>query len=474
MNNSLQFIRGRSVSEDDFHRLIFSLKETYGSLLSLSRSVVESGISVELELDAGSVLKSPEGYIISGSKDAHSVSALSRSGLFYGAADLIRSLYFSSSYATAKKWTIEEPAFQYRGMLLDCSRHFVPVPTIKKFLRLLSVHRMNYFHWHLTDDQGWRIEIEKYPRLIEIGSRRINSDGTIHEGYYSKQDIRDVVEYSKSLHITVIPEIEMPGHALSALAGYPELSCSGGPFTLSDEWGIYDDVYCAGKESVFTFIQNVLSEAAELFPSQYIHIGGDECPVTRWDKCPDCRKRLTETGGIAVHDLYGYFLRRVKDIVEGLGKRMIGWDEILIPGGIDDTASTIWHNDFDAGKMTGKYVDYILCPMKNCYFDYAQAGQGEPKSFDALLTLEQVYAFDPVDFFRDYDLNKRVIGGQGNVWTEYIESGDHLEYMTIPRICALAEKLWNKAPGTLTSFQKSLKHRLNILGKLGYNYRELD
>lgn len=365
------------------------------------------------------------------------------------------------------------PRFPYRGMHLDCARHFFTIEEVKKYIDLLSIHKMNYFHWHLVDDQGWRIQSDKYPRLNEISSWRKEKDGSTYGGFYTKDEMKEAVRYAQERYITIVPEVEMPGHCLSVLAAYPEFSCAGGPFEVTNIWGIFEDVYCPGKEKVFAFIEGIMEEVSEIFPGPYVHIGGDECLTDRWKQCPDCRKLMKSEGFTDETQLQMYFIKRAQKILARLGKKMIGWDEILEGGKLTDATITAWRS-FERGADAAEAgVEAIMCPTSHCYFDYYQgAPESEPKAIGGFLPLEKVYQFDPCAGLPDKNLHKYIIGGQGNVWTEYMPDFAQVEYMTVPRICALAEKLWTPAEKCdFDDFLKRLGSHLDYIRNAGHNFR---
>ena len=353
----------------------------------------------------------------------------------------------------------DEPRFAYRGMHLDCSRHFFPIDFVKKYIDLIALHGMNKFHWHLTDDQGWRFEVKKYPKLTTIGGWRTGTvvgrntpidDGIRHGGFYTQEECRDIVRYAAERHITVIPEIDMPGHMVAALAAYPEFGCTGGPYEVEHKWGVFADVLCPGKEQTFRFVEDVLAEVIDVFPSEYIHIGGDECPRDRWKKCELCQKRIQQEGlqaegkQSAEDHLQGYFTKRVEQFLHTKGKRLIGWDELL--GCNVDNTSTImsWRGAEPGAKAAKLGHDVIMTPNKPMYFDHYQTDKrdGEPLSIGGNSPSEAVYAFEPVAADLSPEEAKHILGVQANVWAEYIYSTQHVEYQILPRMAALAEVQW--------------------------------
>lgn len=366
----------------------------------------------------------------------------------------------------------DRPRFVWRGMHLDVSRHFFDKAEVKKYIDLLALHKLNIFHWHLTDDQGWRIEIKKYPRLTDIGARRIDKNGSEYGGFYTQEDIREIVAYAESRCVTVVPEIDIPGHTTAVLAACPEYSCTGGPFEVANRWGVFEDVLCPGKDETFTFVENVLTEICELFPGEYIHVGGDECPTVRWRECPRCRSRIKSEKLKDESELQGYFMKRVAKILATRNKKMIGWDEILQSGPPRTAAVMAWRNLKYGLKAARAGHQAVMCPMSHCYFDFYQAKENEPKAIGGFLPLEKVYEFEPVPPALNETESRHILGGQGNVWTEYMADFKQVEYMAVPRLCALAEKLWS--PGEkrdFENFKHRLEHHYRRLDRLSVNYR---
>jgi hexosaminidase len=376
------------------------------------------------------------------------------------------------------------PRFSYRGMHLDVGRHFFPPEDVKRYIDMIALHKMNTFHWHLTEDQGWRIEIKKYPKLTQVGAFRKETlvgsgdkqpfvyDGKPYGGFYTQDEVRDIVAYAKSKFVTIIPEIEMPGHALAALASYPGLSCTGGPFDVYTRWGVVSDVYCAGKEDTFNFLQDVLTEVISLFPGKYIHIGGDECPKTRWEKCPLCQKRIKEEGLKDEHELQSYFIQRIEKFLISKDRKLIGWDEIL-EGGLAPEATVMSWRGTAGGIAAAQQKHYvIMTPDKYVYLDYYQCDPSDqPLAIGGYLPLERVYSYNPMPSELTPEEQKYILGIQGNVWTEYIGTRDYLDYMAYPRMLAIAETGWT--PDRLKDFEDFLA-RFDVLKKrydaMGINY----
>ena len=442
-----------------------------------------------------------EEYRIEIGKKAARVYASAYNGVLYAISTLKQMLpeaIYGTTPAEKEDWHIpcavisDKPRFAYRGMHLDCSRHFFSVDAVKRYLDIMAVYKLNSFHWHLSDDQGWRIEIKRYPELTLIGGYRsgtmvgrdFNSDdGIRYGGYYTQDQIREVVAYAEKLGITIVPEIDLPGHMLAALSAYPWLGCSGGPYEAWHKWGVADEVLCAGKETTYEFLENVLSEVAELFPGEYIHIGGDECPKTEWEKCPDCQAMIAALGlkdddrFSAEQYLQCYVTSRMQDFLATKGKKIIGWDEIL-EGELAEGATVMSWRGVEGGIEAASHgFDAIMTPTSHCYFDYLQSQDKdkEPVGIGGYLPLEKVYGFEPMEGMPD-GAEKHILGVQANLWTEYIASEEHLQYMLLPRLLALSEVQWcrpeNKDFGAFKT--KLAEHETKVLETMGYNYRKLD
>ncbi len=433
-----------------------------------------------------------EAYTLDVQNDYIKVVGASKQGLMFGIQSLLQVIYPNKKQGDVVEVpvlkVIDQPLFKWRGMHLDVCRHFYSVEFVKHMLDMMAMHKLNTFHWHLTDDQGWRIEIKKYPKLTEISSVRKETmvghyveknqifDGTPYGGFYTQEQIKEVVDYATKLCITVVPEIEMPGHAVAALAAYPELSCTGGSFDVYTKWGVSDDVYCAGKEETFEFLQNILSEVAALFPGPYIHVGGDECPKKRWEKCPFCQKRMKENNLKDEMELQSYFIKRMEKFIASKGKKLIGWDEIL-EGGLPERATVMSWRGYEGGieaAHTGH--DVVMTPGGFCYFDHYQGKEEfEPLAIGGYTTLSKVYEFKPIPPELEKKSQKYILGAQANVWTEYITTEDKVEYMVFPRLCAMSEVLWTEeSHKNYDNFIKRLNVHLKRLDKKGVNYRPLD
>lgn len=381
------------------------------------------------------------------------------------------------------------PRFAYRGMHLDCSRHFFSIEEVYRYLDIMAAHKLNRFHWHLTDDQGWRIEMKKHPRIIERGAWREgtviaknwgSNDGIRYGGYYTQDELRQAVEYAAARGITIIPEIDLPGHMQSVLAAYPELGCTGGPYEVWTTWGVSKDVLCVGNEKVFEVLEDILDELVDIFPSEYIHIGGDECPKDSWKKCPKCQAKIKELGikgdkkFTAEDYLQSYVMNRVEAYLNGKGRKIIGWDEIL-DGNISETATIMsWRGTEGGIKAAQSGRNAIMTPGGYCYFDYFQAKERtkEPLAIGSHLPVTKVYSYEPFDPVMTPEQCKHILGVQANMWTEYIASDAHLEYMLLPRLSALSEVQWCQPERKdFGRFRNSLQNNmLPIYQAMGLNY----
>ena len=377
-------------------------------------------------------------------------------------------------------------------MHLDCSRHFFSTDFIKKFIDLLALHNMNRFHWHLTDDQGWRIEIKKWPKLISIGSQRSGTiigtnsdidDGIPYGGYYTQEEARDIVRYAQERHITVIPEIDMPGHMLAALASYPELGCTGGPYQVGHYWGVYKDVLCVSNERVYQFVEDVLTEIMDIFPSEVIHIGGDETPTEKWLQCPKCQalqKQLPAPQQSAadfepltskLSPLQAHFTQRVFNFLTSNGRRALGWDEIL-DGSPQDAMIMSWRGTAPGAKAAETGHDVIMTPTTYCYFDYQQVKdtQFEPSRCGGFIPIEKVYSLDPAPDSLSVAAREHILGAQANLWAEYMTNEAMVEYQALPRMSALSEVQWTQPDRKDYDAFKERLTRLTALFEL-YHYQ---
>lgn len=434
-----------------------------------------------------------DGYKLSVESNLVTVTASGSQGFFYALQTLFQLLpaeIYSSAKVNGLQLIIpcvnivDKPRYEHRGFMLDVGRHFMPLSFVKKTIDLLAMHKMNILHWHLTEDQGWRIEILKYPRLTQLGSVRsetidgkmtynqpLKFDGKEHSGFYTQDEIRDVVKYAQERYVTIIPEIEMPGHALAALAAYPELGCTGGPYSVAKIWGVIEDVYCP-TEKTFEFIEDVLTEVMDLFPSKYIHIGGDECPKITWQRSKFCQDLMKAQGLKDEHELQSYFIKRIDKFLTSKDRKIMGWDEIL-EGGLSPNATVMSWRGVQGGIEAAKQKhDVVMTPNSYVYIDYYQSHPiTEPLAIGGFLTLEKVYSYEPTPSELKPEEAKHILGAQVNLWTEYVATPEHAEYMTFPRACALSEVTWTPSINkNFADFGRRLEAHFKRLDVLNVNY----
>ena len=454
---------------------------------------------IELRLDRSLKHLGPEGYSLSVTPERVEALAYGEAGLFY-AVQTLRQLFPATIYRQAPTgtptWRIpcaeieDRPRFGWRGAHLDVSRHFMSKSFIKKFIDLLALHKLNTFHWHLTDDQGWRIEILRYPRLTEVGAWRKETlvghwsdnletprfDGKPHGGFYTQEDVREIVAYAHQRHVTVVPEIEMPGHSQAAIAAYPELGNTSQPVQVSTGWGIHEDVFNV-EESTILFLQNVLEEVLELFPSQFIHVGGDEVPKRHWKESPRAQRRKQELGLANEDELQSYFIRCMDAYLTGKGRRLVGWDEIL-EGGLAPNATVMsWRGEEGGIAAAQAGHDVVMAPNQYTYLDYYQSADpnSEPLGIGGYLPLEKVYGYEPIPAALKDRAARHVLGAQAQLWTEYLPNERQVEYMAFPRLCALAEVAWSPPEvKDYPDFLSRLAGHLPRLDALDVRYRKLD
>jgi hexosaminidase len=476
----------------DRARLREALRTATGLALRLTDDPESRGlIHLELSRDLESRLGN-EGYRMSVTSERVKIAAAGEAGLFYGGVTLRQLLpadAFRKTSAPAAPWEVpcaeieDYPRFGWRGLLVDPARHFLPVEFLKKMVDTMALHKFNTLQIHLTDDQGWRLEIKKYPRLMEVGAVRKESplrgdrnqgDGKPHGPFfYTQEEMRELVVFARARNVTILPEIEMPGHFLAALAAYPQFSCTGGPFEVRTRWGVHPDILCAGNDDAVRFACDVLEEVVTVFPGEFIHIGGDEAPRDRWKACPKCQARIKTEGLANEAQLQTWFNHRIEEFLSSKGRRMIGWDEIL-EGGLTPKATVMSWRGMDGGiKAAAAGHDVVMAPTTHCYFDYAQAkNPGEPESIGGFIPLETAYAFEPVPSSLPEERQRHILGGQGALWGEFFWSGADVEYFAFPRAAALSEVLWSPAKSrNLESFQQRLPEHLRRLENLGVNFR---
>ena len=460
------------------------LKDVTGQTFSIVSKREKRKTYIELTISPN--ITESEGYVLTINKKGVTIAGGSAAGVFYGIQTLRKSLASidkaaatSSIFHLPSSIITDAPRFSWRGMHLDCSRHFWSVDFVKKFIDLLALHNMNVFHWHLTDDQGWRIEIKKWPKLTEVGSQRSGTiigtnsdldDGIPYGGYYTQAELREVVAYAAARHITIVPEIDMPGHMLAALAAYPELGCTGGPYQVGHYWGVYKDVLCVGNPRVYEFVQDVLTEVMDIFPSKVIHIGGDETPSEKWQYCKKCNEiyiKKTLEGRVAGQVegdsdgprtmpeypyeemvrsvLQPYFTNKVFNILASKGRRALGWDEIL-DGAPQDAMIMSWRGTAPGAKAAEAGHDVVMAPTTHCYFDYQQVEdtQFEPSRCGGFIPIERVYSLDPAPDSLSVEARSHILGTQANLWAEYMTNEQMVEYQALPRMSALAEVQWTQ------------------------------
>ena len=470
-------------------------------LISGSKGTLNEGSSKEgivFQLDKA---LAHEEYVLSISEEKITAKASGLNGFIYAIQTLKQMLpveIFGNAPAADKDWTVscveiqDKPRFGYRGLHMDVSRHFFTMDEVKKYIDVMEIHKLNTLHWHLTDDQGWRLEIKKYPRLTEVGAVRNKTlighasdnagfDNTPYgEGcYYTQEDVKEILEYAASKGITVIPEIDLPGHMLAALAAYPEYGCTGGPYEVWGMWGIADDVLCVGREETMTFLEDILAEVCELFPAEYVHIGGDECPKVRWETCPHCQAKIAELGlkdddkYHAEHYLQGYVTARMEKFLDQKGKKLIGWDEIL-EGELAPNATVMSWRGVSGGLQAVRMGhDAIMTPNTYFYLDYYQSldKENEPLAIGGYLPIEKCYSYEPYTADMTDEEKAHVLGVQANLWTEYIQTADHLFYMLLPRLAALAEVQWcHPEVKNWERFVESADDYCAIYDIMGYKY----
>ena len=466
----ISYQEGDAEMEQTARFLASYVKEATGYEPKVITGNADKGIHLSIASD----IRNPEGYRLLVSENGIEIAGASNAGIFYGVQTLRKSIP-----AVAEGMDIELPAasindyprFPYRGMHLDVSRHFFPVDSVKKFIDILALHNMNRFHWHLTDDQGWRIEIKKYPELTQIGAQRketvIGRNSGKYDGkpygegmFYTQDEIRDVIAYAQERFITIIPEIDLPGHQLAAITTYPDLGCTGGPYEVWTQWGVSDDVICAGNEKAMTFLEDVLGEVIDLFPSEYIHVGGDEAGKSAWKKCPKCQALMKEKGMKNVDELQSYMIHRAEEFLNSKDRKLIGWDEILEGGLAPEATVMSWRGEDGGIKSARMGHDVVMTPGNYMYLDFYQADpKTQPYAIGGYTPIKKVYSYNPVpaDSLTAEEC-RHILGVQANTWTEYIQTPEHLEYMMFPRALAVAEIGWT--PQELRTWE-DFKPRMN-------------
>ena len=506
LDGDVQILVGEGLQQEASFLQVY-LKELNGLSLPIAQKRQKKVNYIELTLSPK--VAEPEGYVLTVRKNGVTIAGGSAAGVFYGIQTLRKSLFTDSIVYSQNLPAVrisDAPRFSWRGMHLDCSRHFFPVAFVKKFIDLLALHNMNVFHWHLTDDQGWRIEIKKWPKLTTVGSQRSGTiigtnsdidDGIPYGGYYTQAEAREIVAYAAARHITIVPEIDMPGHMLAALAAYPELGCTGGPYQVGHYWGVYKDVLCVGNPKVYEFVQDVLTEVMDIFPSKVIHIGGDETPSEKWQHCKKCDEiyvKKTLEGRVAGQVegdsdgprtmpeypyeemvrsvLQPYFTNKVFNILASKGRRALGWDEIL-DGAPQDAMIMSWRGSAPGAKAAEAGHDVVMTPTTHCYFDYQQVEdtQFEPSRCGGFIPIERVYSLDPAPDSLSVEARSHILGTQANLWSEYMTNEQMVEYQALPRMSALAEVQWTQ-PGRkdYKAFLQRLTRLTNLFERYHYTY----
>lgn len=476
-------------------QLAHDLELPTGFILHVRLGTVGRVNAIRLARDRSLTRLGPEGYLLTVTRAHVLIRAPEEAGLFYGAQtfrqllppDIYREAPIPGMVWTAPAVRIEDyPRFRWRGAHLDVSRHFMPKEFVKKYIDLLALYKLNTFHWHLTDDQGWRLEIKEYPRLTSVGAWRTQTivgrqprdpsqwtfDGLRHGGFYTQDDAREIVAYANARFITVVPEIEMPGHSVAAIAAYPELGVTGEPLEVATHWGVFSDILNA-KPSTVQFMQNVLTEVMAIFPSRYIHIGGDEADKTKWKASPDIQGRIRALNLKDEDELQSWFIRQMDGFLTAHGRRLVGWDEILQGGLAENAVVMSWRGTAGGVAAARAGHDVVMAPTSNTYLDYAQAaGPGEPAGQSAVLPLETVYDYEPVPSELEPQYASHVLGAQAQVWTEYMPDPKRVEYMAFPRLSALAEVVWSpRDRKDYAGYLARLPVDLQRLQRLDVNFR---
>jgi len=498
---SIEYQRGHFVlsnqtalnSENEFRELAAYLQNQVAGLTGIALKANETSPPNAIHLQQDRSLQSDEAYQLKIADNRIEISAKKKAGVFYGIQTLLQIITEASHFQAVdtvliRKLTITDYArFKWRGMHLDVSRHFFPVDFILKYIDILALHKINVFHWHLVDDQGWRIEIKRYPKLTRQGAWRkgtgqepwtyfvepATADAPQYGGFYTQDEIKRVLKYAAQRHITIVPEIEMPGHSWAAIYAYPELSCSGIPWKKSPEVPFeFSDPYCAGNEKTFEFLENILAEVIELFPSEYIHIGGDEAKKTPWEKCPKCQQRMQSEGLNSTEELQSYFIKRIEKFITSKGRKLIGWDEIL-EGGLAPTAAVMsWRGETGGIEAAEQNHYVVMTPNQYTYFNSLQADTTFKAGAEGdLLSLKKVYHYDPLPQGLAKEKQKFILGAQGCLWTENVPTTEVAEYQLLPRLCALAEVVWSPTEKKdFLRFRKRMKAHYHRLSQAGFNY----
>lgn len=473
---------GNEKLEKTAHFLASYIREVTGTTVRVATKQVENSISLQVD---PAVSSAKDGYELQVSADGITVKGTTEAGVFYGIQTIYKALPITDgkTLGAVPAGTVKDyPRFDYRGFMVDVGRHFFSVDYLKEIIDMLAMHHINYFHWHLTEDQGWRIEIKKYPKLTEIGSHRKETitapgsdkyDGVPVSGFYTQEEAREIVQYAADRFITVIPEIDMPGHMLAALASYPELGCTGGPYETATKFGVFDEVLCGGNEATLQFAKDVINEIMDIFPSPYIHIGGDECPKLEWKKCPKCQAKIKELGlkdtpeHSKENQLQAYFMGEVEKEIIKRGRKMLAWDEILDGDPARSTTVMAWTGVKASIRSAQSGFQTIVCPISHLYF--SNPGYNR---LTGVTSVARVYNFEPVNESLTAEEKERIIGVQGCIWTEWTKDSTKMEWQMMPRIAALSELQWSRPEKDLDGFLKRLRHQLDLYTLNGYHYKE--
>lgn len=468
------------------------LAEYIGNLTGFSPKIVKDKLPDNaICLETTLANSNPEAYEIDVTKKGIRINGTTAAGNFYGIQTIRKAIPAAGKHDVVfpAAHIADQPRFAYRGTHLDSGRHFFSADSVKTFIDILALHNVNRMHWHLSEDQGWRIEIKSHPRLMTVGSMRDETmvgrnfskfDGVPHGGYYTQEQLRDIVRYAADRHITIIPEIDLPGHMQAALASYPHLGCTGGPYKVWTQWGVSDEVLCAGNDSVYQFIDAVLNEVADIFPSEYIHVGGDECPKVRWSACPKCQAKIKELGlkkdshSTAEQKLQTHVMRHASNTLAKRGRKIIGWDEIM-EGGLPEGAVVMsWRGVKGGIAAAGMGHDAIMTPCDFMYFDFYQTDDRSTEplaaSWGGPITVEKVYSYEPIPADFTAEQAGHILGVQANLWSEYIPNMRHMQYMALPRLAALSEVQWSKQPKDYKAFTVRMKRLVPHYDASGYNY----
>lgn len=480
---TIRYAAGDEKQRKDAELLAAHIKEVTG--IEVKTTAKPSKWQVRLVLNAGD--EKSEAYSISASKTGMTVSSTSHVGLFRGIESIMKALPITKgenvkSVLLPAVEMKDSPRFAYRAFMIDVGRHYFSVPYLKKLIDVFAMHNINYFHWHLTEDQGWRLEIKKYPMLTKIGSMRKQTivqgsqdrfDGVPVSGYYTQEEAREIVKYAADRYITVIPEIDMPGHMLAALASYPELGCMGGPYEVSCRFGVFEDVLCAGKSKTLQFAKDVIDEVMDIFPSEYIHIGGDECPKERWKECANCQKKITELG---INDIPGHskeeqlqtwFMGEIEKEIRSRGRKMMGWDEILEGTPAKDITVCGWTSQDASVRSAREGHPTIVAPITNFYFSNPRINK-----IEGIPSIKRVYDLDPCSDKLTPTEQRNIIGAEGCIWTEWVKDAEKMEWEMLPRLAALSEVQWTaKDKRDLENFYPRMLHMQDLYRLYGLNYK---